>query len=204
MLKKIFHKTRVAFTLVVFFTVLTGIIYPVIITGIAKIFCPWKANGSIIEHDNKVVGSLLIGQSFDDPKYFWGRLSATPVFPYNAYSSSGSNLGPMNPDLLTAVKNRIDQLHRADPKNTSLIPVDLVTASASGLDPDISLEAAAYQIPRIASVRHIQEKFLELLVQHLAKQRRFGVFGESRVNVLELNLALDGLGSRDAATTSKS
>lgn len=204
MIIKILQQTKTAFLLVLFFTFFTGFIYPVVITGIAHLYCPWKANGSIVEHNHKIIGSLLIGQSFDDPKYFWGRLSATSPYPYNAMNSTGSNFGPMNPALLTSVKKRIDELHSADPSNTLLIPVDLVTSSASGLDPDISLSGAAYQIPRIAKARKIPEKFLQILVAHLANARRFSVIGEPRVNVLELNLALDGLESSDATTTSKS
>lgn len=198
MLKKTISQIKTAFSLVLCFTLLTGIFYPFAITGIARLICPWKANGSLIDHGNQTVGSLLIGQWFNGSEYFWSRPSATPSFPYNAIYSSGSNLGPMNPDLISNVKQRIMILQKADSKNTARVPVDLVTASASGLDPEISIASALYQIPRIAKHRKIREEDLKTLVFHLEKSPRFGILGEPRVNVLELNLALDGLEKKDA------
>ncbi len=172
-------------------TLLTGVVYPLFVTGIAQIIFPHHANGSVITKDGKAVGSELLGQEFSDPKYFWGRLSATAPYPYNGGSSTGSNLGPNNPDLLKAVQARIDALHAADPVNTEKIPVDLVTASGSGLDPHISLAAAEYQVHRVAKVRGIDETVVRQLVTDQTKGRWIGLFGEPVVNVLELNLALD-------------
>ena len=149
--------------------------------------------GMYIEHNGKVVGSALVGQPFTSAKYFWGRPSATSPVPYNAGASSGSNLGPNNPALIDAVKARVDALHAADPTNTQLIPVDLVTASGSGLDPDISIAAAQYQVPRIARERNLNEQDVQALVAQHIEPRQFGIFGEPRVNVLSLNLALDDL-----------
>jgi K+-transporting ATPase ATPase C chain len=174
-------------------TVLTGIIYPLAITGIAQVIFPRQANGSLITSNGQVVGSALIGQQFDNPKYFWGRLSDTGNHPYNASASSGSNLGPTNPALVQQVQARLKALHDADPTNTQPVPVDLVTASASGLDPDISIAAAQYQAPRVARLRGIAlNSVLALIVQH-TQGRTLGFLGEPRVNVLELNLALDAL-----------
>ena len=174
-------------------TILLGIVYPLVITGIAQVIFPVQANGNIIEHNGKVVGSALVGQPFTSAEYFWGRPSATSPVPYNAGASSGSNLGPNNPALTDAVKARVDALHAADPANTQLIPVDLVTASGSGLDPDISIAAAEYQVPRIARERNLSEKDVSTLVAQQMEPRQFGIFGEPRVNVLSLNLALDDL-----------
>jgi K+-transporting ATPase ATPase C chain len=174
------------------FTVVTGIIYPLLVTGLAQIAFPHQANGSVITKNGKVVGSELLGQEFNDPKYFWGRLSATTPYPYNGGSSSGSNLGPNNPDLMKSVQARIDALHAADPDNSAKIPVDLVTASASGLDPHISLAAAEYQIPRVAQARRLDETAVRTVVAAHTEGRWLGLFGEPVVNVLELNLALDG------------
>jgi len=160
---------------------------------------PGQANGSLILKDGKAVGSELIGQSFDDPKYFWGRLSATGTFPYNAFNadnltaSSGSNYGPLNPALMDAVQARIDALKAADPENTAPIPVDLVTASGSGLDPHISVAAALYQVARVARERGLSEDTVRALVEQYTEGRQFGFLGEPRVNVLKLNLALDGI-----------
>ena len=170
---------------------ITGLIYPLVVTGIAQVLFHRQANGSLIEQNGQVVGSSLIGQAFDEPKYFWGRLSATGPFPYNAAASSGSNLGPTNPALTDAVKARIDALHAADPSNTQLIPVDLVTASGSGLDPHISVAAALYQIPRVARERNLSEDQVRSLVAANTQGRQFGFLGEPTVNVLQLNLALD-------------
>jgi K+-transporting ATPase ATPase C chain len=175
------------------FTILTGIIYPLAVTGIARVAFPYQANGSIITKNGKAVGSELIGQQFDDPKYFWGRLSATTPYPYNGGSSSGSNLGPNNPDLMKAMQARMDALRAADPGNGAKIPVDLVTASGSGLDPHISLAAAEYQVRRVAKTRGIDEARIRDLVARNANGRWLGVIGEPVVNVLELNLGLDDL-----------
>lgn len=171
----------------VLFSIVTGVAYPLIVTGIAQVAFPDKANGSLIHQNGKIVGSRLIGQPFSDPKYFWGRPSATSPMPYNAASSSGSNLGPTNPALKDAVADRIKALGGATP-----VPADLVTASGSGLDPDISPAAAEYQIPRISKTRNIPEERLRELVRAHTEGRQLGVLGEPRVNVLELNLALDG------------
>jgi len=152
---------------------------------------PQQANGSLIMKDGKPIGSALIGQPFDDPKYFWGRLSATSPFPYNAAASSGSNLGPTNPALIDEVKARVDALHAADPQNAQPIPVDLVTSSGSGLDPNISVAAALYQVPRVARARGLSEERVRALVEQFTANPQFGVLGEARVNVLLLNLALD-------------
>jgi len=175
------------------FTILTGIIYPLVVTGIAQAIFPHQANGSIIIKNGKAVGSRLIGQQFEEPKYFWGRLSATTPYPYNGASSSGSNRGPSNPDLMKVSQARIEALHSADPSNTAKIPVDLVTASASGLDPHISPAAAEYQVRRVAKVRAINEAGVRSLIAQHTRDRRLGVIGEPVVNVLELNLALDDM-----------
>ena len=190
---------RPALTMLLIFTVITGVIYPLMVTGIAQIVFPHQANGSLIVIDGKTYGSELIGQQFDDPKYFWGRLSATGTFAYNAFNaqdltaSSGSNYGPMNQALLDMVQTRVDALHAADPDNTLPIPVDLVTASGSGLDPHISVAAALYQVHRVAAARGLSEAQVTALVEKHTEGRQFGFLGEPRVNVLLLNLALDGL-----------
>ena len=172
-------------------TVLTGILYPLAATGVSQVLFPAKANGSLVAKDGKTVGSSLIGQAFSEPKYFWARPSATSPNPNNGSSSSGSNLGPTNPALTDAVKQRIDALRQADPSNTAPVPVDLVTASGSGLDPEISPAAAEYQVGRIARVRGMEPaKVRELIAAH-TEGRQFGILGEPRVNVLALNLALD-------------
>jgi len=175
------------------FTVLTGIIYPLGVTGIAQLLFPAQANGSLVVKNGKPIGSALIGQPFDDPKYFWGRLSATAPFPYNSASSSGSNLAQSNPALLEQVKGRISELKNADPETTAPLPADLATASGSGLDPHISPAAAEYQIRRIARARGLDEAKVRTLVGHYTEGRQFGILGEPRVNVLVLNLALDEL-----------
>jgi K+-transporting ATPase ATPase C chain len=190
---------RPAIVSLLLFTLITGVIYPLVVTGIAQVVFPSQANGSLILKEGKVVGSELIGQSFDDPRYFWGRLSATGTFPYNAFNaqnltaSSGSNYGPLNPALMEAVKARIAALKAADPGNTAPIPVDLVTASGSGLDPNISAAAALYQVPRVARTRGLSEEVVRALVNQFTVGRQFGILGEPRVNVLDLNLALNKL-----------
>ncbi len=183
---------RPALTSLIIFTVITGIAYPLLVTGIAQAVFPYQANGSLIVKDGKVVGSALIGQVFDDPKYFWGRPSATSPFGYNAASSSGSNLSPTNPDLIKAVQGRVDALRAADPENKAPVPVDLVTASASGLDPHISPAAALYQVSRVARERKLSPDAVRALVEKHTEGRTLGFLGEPRVNVLALNLALDG------------
>lgn len=182
-----------ALVVLVLLSLVTGVAYPLIVTGIAQAVFPSQANGSLILRDGKPVGSSLIGQPFDDLRYFWGRLSATAPFAYNAGASSGSNLGPINPALHTAAKGRIDALREADPGNQAPIPVDLVTASGSGLDPDISPAAAFYQVPRVARARHLDEERVRELVHTHIRHRQLGLLGEPRVNVLRLNLALDGM-----------
>jgi K+-transporting ATPase ATPase C chain len=184
---------RPALMALLIFTVLTGLLYPLVVTGIAQLVFPHQANGSLIVQNGQIVGSTLIGQQFTDPKYFWGRLSATGPYPYNAAASSGSNLGPTNPALLDEVKGRIAALKAADPSNTQPIPVDLVTSSGSGLDPDISVAAALYQLPRVARLRGLSESALRTLVDQYTHGRQLGFLGELRVNVLQLNLALDAL-----------
>ena len=185
------RQLRPAIIMTVVLTVITGLAYPVVVTGIAQILFPSQANGSLIYKDGTPVGSRLIGQPFDDPKYFWSRPSATSPFPDNSGSSGGSNLGPTNPDLQKAVQGRIDALKAADPGNTDPIPVDLVTASGSGLDPDISPAAALYQVHRVAKARNLSEETVRTLVVDHTQGRQFGFLGEPRVNVLALNLALD-------------
>jgi potassium-transporting ATPase KdpC subunit len=194
-----FKIVRPAIVFLLVFTTLTGLVYPLVVTGISQLFFPHQANGSLIFDNGKPVGSELIGQSFDDTRYFWGRISATGDFPYNAFNastltgSSGTNYGPSNPALKAMVQTRIDALHAADPTNTESIPVDLVTASASGLDPQTSVAAAYYQIPRIAQARGLSEAEVRALVDEFTEGRTLGFLGEPRVNVLELNLALDGI-----------
>lgn len=194
-------QVRAALACLFALTVVTGLAYPLLVTGIARAAFPTQANGSLVWRDGKVVGSRLIGQSFDDPKYFWGRLSATSdangkALPYNAGASAGSNLGPTNPALVDEAKARIDALKAADPTHDSPIPVDLVTSSASGLDPDISPAAAEYQIRRVARARGLDEDRVRSLVAAHTGERQFGFLGEPRVNVLEVNLGLDAAGFR--------
>jgi len=177
--------------LFVLLTLVTGVAYPLIVTGIGKIFFPDQVSGSLLMRDGKAVGSALIGQSFQDPKYFWGRVSATTPMPNNGASSGGSNLGPTNPALIEAIRVRIGALKAADPDNDLPIPVDLVTASASGLDPQISPAAALYQAPRIARVRHLDLRTVRQLIANRVEPPQWGILGEARVNVLLLNLALD-------------
>jgi len=172
-------------------TVVTGLVYPAIVTGLAQLLFPHQANGSLIYKDGKPIGSTLIGQPFDDTKYFWGRPSATSPFPYNAAASSGSNLGPTNPALMEAVKTRVAALKAADPGNDVPVPVDLVTASGSGLDPHISPAASAYQVGRVARVRGLGEAMVRDLVAQHTEERQLGFLGERRVNVWRLNRSLD-------------
>ena len=183
---------RSSLILLVVLTAVTGVIYPLVITGIAQVTFPAQANGSLIFKGGQPVGSALIGQSFDDPKYFWSRPSATSPFPDNAAASSGSNQGPLNPALAQAVQGRVDALRAADPGNAAPVPVDLVTASGSGLDPHISPAAALYQVPRVARERKLDVETVRALVERHIEGRTFGLLGEPRVNVLALNLALDG------------
>ncbi len=191
---------RPAIVILVLLTLVTGVAYPLLVTGIAQVVFHDQANGSLLKADGKVIGSELIGQPFDDPKYFFSRGSATGPGPYTsgegAGASSGSNLGPLNPALHDAVKARIDALHAADPDNKAPVPVDLVTASASGLDPHISVAAAMYQVARVAKVRNIPKERIRVLVNLIkehTQDQTFGLLGEPRVNVLTLNLALDAL-----------
>ncbi len=193
MKKQFGRQLRYAVVFLLLFTALVGVVYPLAVTGFAQVFYKDKANGSLVHLDGKAVGSSLIGQTFSDPKYFWGRLSATAPFAYDAASSSGSNYGPSSPALLAAVRSRIDALTAADPGNTQPIPVDLVTSSASGLDPDISVAAAKYQTARVARYRGTSVQAVDALVKKFTKGRQFGILGEPRVNVLQLNLALDEL-----------
>lgn len=202
MLTATLKQIKTAFFLLLIFTLLTGIIYPLLVTGIAQLIFPWKANGSLIKQNNHTVGSALIGQYFDAPNYFWSRPSATLPYPYNAASSSGSNLGPSNPAFLKLVQARIDNLQRYN--KTQLIPVDLVTASGSGLDPDISPLAAYYQAPRIAQANNVSIEVIDKLIQDHIKNRTLGLLGEPTVNVLELNLALDNLRSAHEGATTQS
>lgn len=184
---------RPAAVLLALLTLLTGMVYPLTVAGIAQLAFPVQSNGSLIVKDGQVIGSALIGQPFDDPKYFWGRLSATAPFPYNAAASSGSNFGPLNPALFEMVQARIDALKANDPTNPLPIPVDLVTASASGLDPHISPAAAEYQVARVARARGLDPATVRRLIAQYTQGRDLSVLGEPRVNVLELNLALGAL-----------
>jgi K+-transporting ATPase ATPase C chain len=187
-----FHPIKPALLMLMYFSVLTGIIYPLIVTFSAQTFFPSRANGSLlIDDNNQALGSELIGQAFSRPEYFWGRPSATSPNPYNASASSGSNQGPANPALLKAVQTRIKALRDADPKNTKPIPVELVTASASGLDPHISPAAAAFQIERVAAARRLPVDKIHELVARYTEARLWRILGEPRINVLKLNLALD-------------
>jgi K+-transporting ATPase ATPase C chain len=186
-----FQQLKQAFLLLVVFTVLTGVVYPLAITGIAQRVFPKQANGSLIDRDGKPIASSLIGQPFTSPKYFWSRPSATSSMPYNTESSGGSNLGPTSPDLAKAVAERIAALRKADPGNDAPVPVDLVTSSASGLDPHITPAAAEYQVGRVAKARGMDENTVRQLVAKHTEGRTFGLLGEPRVNVVELNLDLD-------------
>lgn len=184
---------RPALLSLLIFTVMTGFIYPAVITGVAQLIFPRQANGSLIIWDGKALGSELVGQPFDDPRHFWGRLSATGSFPYNAAASAGTNFGPLNPALTQATQARITALKASDPQNAQPIPVDLVTSSGSGLDPHISIASALFQVSRIARIRGISEDSLRSLIMTYTESRQLGILGELRVNVLTLNLALDGI-----------
>jgi len=187
----ILKNLQTSVVLLLILTVITGLIYPLLITAIAQLVFPAQANGSLILQRGSVIGSELIGQPFSDPRYFWSRPSATVPFPYNASASSGSNLGPLNPALLDAVRQRAKDLRTADSSNAMTIPVDLVTASGSGLDPHISVMAALYQVPRVARTRGLTEERVRNLVERHIEGRQLGVLGEARINVLLLNISLD-------------
>jgi potassium-transporting ATPase KdpC subunit len=189
MLRTIFS----AVALLIVFIVVTGLIYPLAVTGLAQLFFPFQANGSIMIRDSKPIGSILIGQHFDDPKYFWGRPSATQPYPYNASSSSGSNLAQSNPVFLKTLQGRVVRLKAADPANDKPIPIDLITSSGSGLDPHISLAAAEYQAQRVAGIRGLDKDIVLALIAIYSDKRQFGILGQPTVNVLNLNLALDRL-----------
>lgn len=196
----IISNVRPAIALIVLMTMWLGALYPAAVTGIAVLLFPRQASGSLIEHGGKTVGSALIGQPFADPKHFWSRPSATAPYPYNASASSGSNLGPMNPALTDAVAARVKALRDADPGNTTAVPVDLVTASGSGLDPHISPAAAQFQIERVAKARGMDPAIVKALVDQFTEGRQFGFLGEPRINVLRLNLALDTIDAKSAPT----
>ena len=191
MFKEVICQMKTAFILLVLMTILTGLLYPLAVTALAQIFLPWQANGSLIERNGASVGSLHIGQAFSSPNYFWGRPSSTTPIPYNGKSSSGSNSGPSNPQFLATVQERVTYLKSVDLQTDHAIPVDLVTASGSGLDPEISPLAAFYQVHRIALARNVSEATIQSLIQRHIKTRTLGLFGEPRVNILQLNLALD-------------
>ena len=190
-----YKQIKPAFLMLILFTLITGVAYPFLVTGLAQLFMPGNANGSLIQQNGKVIGSALIGQNFTSPKYLWGRLSATSPYPYNAASSGGSNLGPLNPALGDAAKARVDALAKAEQdagiSNKNAIPADLVTASGSGLDPHISLAAANYQIPRIAKVRGLSEDKVRDAVAANTQGKWLAIFGDAYVNVLKTNMALD-------------
>src|SRR5262245_37490650 len=182
---------RPALVILALMTALTGVVYPLVVTGIAQTVFPHQANGSLIERDGTVIGAELIGQPFEGARYFWGRPSATSPFPYNAGASNGSNLGPTNPALIDAVKERVEKLRTAHPDHTGPVPADLVTASASGLDPHITPAAAEYQAGRVAKARGMNEDRVRRLIAEHIEPPLLGVWGAARVNVLRLNLALD-------------
>jgi len=184
---------RPALSLFLALTLITGVLYPLIVMGVGTVLYPDQARGSVIQRGDVAVGSSLIGQNFADPRHFWGRLSATSPQPNNGLASGGSNLGPENPALIDAVKGRLDALHQADPDNHAPVPVDLVTASGSGLDPDITPAAAYYQAARVARLRGLPQARVDALIAEQTTGRQWGILGEPRVNVLRLNLALDAL-----------
>jgi len=192
-------EVRPALVLLLAFTVLCGLAYPLVLTGLAKLVFPCQAEGSLIVRDGRVVGSRLVGQAFSAPEYFWGRLSATAPVPYDASASTGSNLGPLNPALLDAARARIAALRAADPGAPGPVPVDLATASGSGLDPHISPAAAEYQVARVSRARGLSPREVRAIVRRRTENRTFGILGEPRVNVLEVNLELVARGRRGAA-----
>jgi len=195
-MKIMFRQLRPVFMVFLLLTFVTGIAYPLLVTGVAQLVFPEEAKGSLIRSEGGYAGSELVGQPFDEPKYFWGRPSATPDFPYNSAFSSGSNLGPSNPALMETVKARVEALQKADPGNKSPIPIDLVTSSGSGLDPHISPAAAIYQISRVVRVRGLSADQVRRLVDQFTEPRQWGFLGEPGVNVLKLNRALDRISSR--------
>ncbi|MCX6122406.1 MAG: potassium-transporting ATPase subunit KdpC [Ignavibacteriales bacterium] len=184
---------RISLIAIVLFTLLTGLLYPLLVTGIAQLFFPEKANGSILIKNGKILGSALIGQPFHDPKYFWSRPSSTGPFPYNAGASSGSNYGSLNPAFLDGARKRVQDLKAADSLNTQPVPIDLVTASGSGLDPHMSVASALYQLERVAKKRNVQVAQIRSLIDQYTEERTLGFLGEPRVNILKLNLALDAM-----------
>ena len=190
MMKKAMMQLQPALVMLLLMTLLIGVLYPIVVTSLGQLLFPGQANGSLIVKDNQVIGSSLIGQKFDHPKYFWGRLSATSPA-YNSAASSVSNYGPISASLTDRVKARLEALKQADPNNAQPVPVDLVTASGSGLDPHISPAAAQYQVSRVARVRGLSEAQVQQLVERFTQDRTLGLLGEPRVNVLLLNLALD-------------
>jgi K+-transporting ATPase ATPase C chain len=194
-MKQFFSYLRPALVFLGLFTLLTGVVYPLAITAVSQTLFSYQANGSLMEQDGIIVGSALIGQPFDDPAYFWGRPSLTSPHPYNGAASAGSTIAPSNPALTDRVAARIATLETADPANTQPIPVDLVTASGSGLDPHISLAAAEYQVAWVAQVRGLETAVVHQLITEYTEGRTFGLLGEPRLNVLKLNLALDALQS---------
>ena len=194
---------RPAIVLFILLSVITGMAYPLATTAVGYWFLPKQASGSLIEKDGNVIGSILIGQNFTEPQYFWGRPSATAPYPNNAAASSGSNLGPLNPALADAVKARVAALKKADPDNILPVPVDLVTTSASGLDPHISPAAAIYQVSRVAKLRNLSVDDVQALVDENTKGRQWRIFGEPRVNVLLLNIALNKLADKQAVSNHK-
>lgn len=189
--------------LLILISILTGMVYPLLVTAIAQEFFYWEANGSLIKREGKVIGSVLIGQEFTDGKYFWSRPSATSTFSYNALDSTGSNLGPSNPALIAAIKERVKRLQKADPDNHKLIPADLVTASASGLDPHISILSALYQVHRIAKARKMKESEIESIIYSFGEHTPCNMMGEPRINVLQLNIILDRVEATEAAVKGK-
>jgi K+-transporting ATPase ATPase C chain len=194
------RQIRPALVMLALFTVLTGAVYPAVVTAVAQLAMPWQASGSpIVGADGEVLGSELVGQHFDDPRYFWGRPSTTRPYAYNGGASTGSNLGPTNPSLLDAVRSRVAALREVDPGNDAPVPVDLVTASGSGLDPHVTPAGALYQVPRVARVRGLDEAAVRSLVEERIEGRFLGVLGEPYVHVLRLNLALDALDRRRPA-----
>jgi K+-transporting ATPase ATPase C chain len=193
------RELKVSLAMLLVLAIVTGVIYPLVVTGIGRLVFPRASAGSLIERDGRAVGSRLIGQPFDDPRYFWGRPSATGPVAYNAAASSGSNVGPTNPAKFDAIKARVEALRAADPGQAAPIPIDLVTASGSGLDPDISPAAAAFQVPRVARSRGLDEAAVRRLVAAATRERDLGLLGEPRVNVLALNLALDERGAAKPA-----